>query len=167
MKKTFLIVAFLSVLFTITSGFNDQRFGSTPGKIAPMISLQNEYSAIDLTQCRGKYVLLSFWSSSDANSRALCNRYDAWVKNNDPLNRKVCLVGINLDENNTLFSQIVSADNLNEKMQFNVKGRNAAKINSDYHLTAGYGTLLIGPDGRIIAANPTSADLSEQLRLAL
>lgn len=79
------------------------------------------------------------------------------------MNNKVCLVGINLDENSSLFSQIVSADNLNKKTQFNVKGKKAAKINTDYHLTAGYGTLLIGPDGRVIAANPSTARLSEQI----
>jgi hypothetical protein len=163
MKKTFWIIAFVSVLFTTIAGFNDNRFGVMPGNIAPTISLQNEFSTVELSQCRGKYVLLSFWSSSDANSRVLCNSYDAWIKSNDPMNNKVCLVGINLDENSSLFSQIVSADNLNKKTQFNVKGKKAAKINTDYHLTAGYGTLLIGPDGRVIAANPSTARLSEQI----
>jgi thiol-disulfide isomerase/thioredoxin len=165
MKKTFWIIAFLSVLLTTTSGFNDSRFGVMPGNIAPKIELQNGFSTVELSHCRGKYVLLSFWSSGDAKSRMLCNSYDAWVKNNDPSNKKVSLVGINLDDNSTLFSQIVKADNLNEKTQFNVKGTKAAKINSDYHLTAGYGTLLIGPDGRVIAANPTSAQLSEHITL--
>jgi thiol-disulfide isomerase/thioredoxin len=164
MKKTFLIIAFLSVLLLTSSGLNDQRFGVTPGKLAPALALKNENLSVDLNDYRGSYVLLSFWSSSDANSRSLCNSYDAWVKNNDPLCEKVRLLAVNLDENSALFYNIVKADNLNENTQFNVKGKKAAKINSDYHLSAGYGTLLIGPDGRIIAANPSPALLTEHLQ---
>jgi hypothetical protein len=160
MKKTFLMVASLLVLLLTTSGFNDNHHGAMPGDIAPIINLQNDLSAVDLSHYRGKYVILSFWTSTDANSRLLCNRYDAWIKNNDPGNNKVCMLGINLDENTTLFSQIVRADNLNPKAQFNAKGKNAEKINSDYHLNSGYGTLLIGPDGRVIASNPEPSQIA-------
>jgi thiol-disulfide isomerase/thioredoxin len=161
MKKTFLIIAFLSVLLLSMSGFNDQRLGVMPGNVAPMLSLKNDVSNFNLSDYQGKYVLLSFWSSGDAKSRMLCNSYDAWVNSNDPRNEKVKLVGVNFDDNNILFSQIVLADNLNAKTQFNAKGKNAEKINSDYHLAAGYGTLLIGPDGRVVAANPSIDSLAQ------
>jgi hypothetical protein len=67
---------------------------------------------------------------------------------------------VNFDENSTMFSQIVRADNLDPKTQFNAKGKNAEKINSDYHLTKGYGTLLIDPNGRVIAANPNPLQIA-------
>jgi hypothetical protein len=160
MKKTFLMIASLLVLLLTTSGFNDNSTGAMPGNIAPMINLQNDSTAVELSHYRGKFVIVSFWSSADAQSRALCNTYNAWIKNNDPRNEKVCLLGVNFDENSTMFSQIVRADNLDPKTQFNAKGKNAEKINSDYHLTKGYGTLLIDPNGRVIAANPNPLQIA-------
>jgi len=144
------------------SGFNDQRLGVMPGNVAPMLSLKNDVSNFNLSDYQGKYVLLSFWSSGDAKSRMLCNSYDAWVNSNDPRNEKVKLVGVNFDDNNILFSQISSCRQPTMlKTQFNAKGKNAEKINSDYHLAAGYGTLLIGPDGRVVAANPSIDSLAQ------
>jgi thiol-disulfide isomerase/thioredoxin len=160
MKKTFLTIALLPILLLTLSGYNDHQLGVMPGNKAPMIELQNDTKTVSLSDFKGKYVLLSFWSSSNANSRMLCNRYDAWTKKNDPNNKKVSFIGVNLDENNMLFSQIVKADNLLADAQFNAKGNNAEKIYSDYHLTQGLGTLLLDQSARVIAANPDQSLLA-------
>ena len=52
-------------------------------------------------------------------------------------------------------------DSLNPVEQYNVRGNDAKEIEMKYQLDDGYGSLLIDPEGKIIAHNPTDSQLDE------
>ncbi len=158
MKKTIFTIALMAMMLFVTSGLSSQEKALTPGTLAPELNLSSDTQSSKLSLLRGEFVLLSFWSSTDATSRIQCNEYSAWANNCH--NAAVRHIGVNFDQEPVLFSEITRLDGLDPATQFNVKGTEADRIKSDYQLAQGYGTLLIGPDGRIAAINPSTSDLS-------
>ena len=159
MKKTFIIVALFLGLLIVSAAFNKTERNTTIGKDAPEISVNTTDDTIDLTSLKGKYVLLSFWASDDARSREAVNNYTAWSNSHKDSN--IRYVGINFDDSRTLFNEIVRLDSLNPVEQYNVRGNDAKEIEMKYQLDDGYGSLLIDPEGKIIAHNPTDSQLDE------
>lgn len=159
MRRIYFIIALFTVLLLTSSGFNESKFGSAPGKTAAPMVLNRDDVRVSLNDLRGRYVLVSFWSALDAQSRVLCNRYDGWMSRLDNTDRPIHL-SVNLDEDISLWKAIVRADGMDEQAQFNVNGKAAEKIRKDYNLEKACGTILIGPDGRVAAVNPTQAQLS-------
>lgn len=159
MKQTFLIAALFIGLLIISASFNKTERNTAIGKDAPEIAINTDRDSIDLNSLKGKYVLLSFWASDDARSRAAVNDYTAWCNTNKKTN--LSFVGINFDDSKTLFNEIVKLDRLNAPQQYNVTGNTAKELEMKYHLDDGYGSLLIDPEGVIIAHNPTDAQLGQ------
>lgn len=159
MKKTFMIVALFLGLLIVSAAFNKTERNTTIGKDAPAITVSTDNDTIDLNRLRGKYVLVSFWTSGDAPSRVAVNNYTAWT--NSHKNANFSYLGINFDDSKTLFNEIVRLDRLNLAEQYNVSGDAAKELEMKYHLDEGYGSLLINPEGKIIAHNPTDAELDQ------
>ncbi len=158
MKKTFFIIALFAVMLFASSATNHRVFGTEVGSAAPMLSITDGNKAIDLNSLRGSYVLLTFWSSTDAPSRVACNNYTTAIRNLQNAQR-VRHISVNLDRSAGLFNQIVTRDNLDSDAQFNVQGKQAERIIADFDLDNGYGSYLIGPDGHIAAINPSISNL--------
>lgn len=153
MKKNLLMIALFVASLVFTSGFNEEAGASGRGETAAEVRLENGYGSVSLNDYRGKYVLLSFWSSEDAASRMLCANYARECAKNG----KAVHLGVNFDEQKALFEAIVDADGLDAKAQYNLTGKSAAKVRHDYRLEGGVlGTLLIDPMGHIAAVNPSS-----------
>ncbi len=144
-------LALLASTLLVSSAFNEPTFSPEPGALAPFISVSNDSGNVALEQMRGDYVLLSFWSSDDAQSRINCNYYAQWAKQHCGSIRHMA---VNFDSDSTLFEEIVAIDALDAANQYNVTGDTASRIIRDYRLSEGFGTLLIDPEGRVIAANP-------------
>lgn len=159
MKKTILLLALFIGLFVTSSGFNSTSLNTAIGKDAPEIDCYDISQAIKQCEDQGRYVLLSFWSSTDGPSRMSVNNYDSWLENNR--DAKVDLLAVNFDKSSNLFREIVKRDGLDGDYQYNVAGETAKQIIHDYHLDNGYGSLLIDPQGKIIAHNPTIETLAE------
>ena len=159
MKKTILLLALFLGLLVTSTGFNSTSLNTAIGKDAPQIDCYEISQAIKQCEDQGRYVLLSFWSSTDGPSRLSVNTYDTWLENNR--GAKVDLLAVNFDKSSNLFHEIVKRDGLDKDYQYNVAGETARQIIHDYHLDSGYGSLLIDPQGKIIAHNPTTALLAE------
>ena len=69
MKKTFMIVALFLGLLIVSAAFNKTERNTTIDKDAPAITVSTDNDTIDLNRLRGKYVLVSFWTSGDVPSR--------------------------------------------------------------------------------------------------
>lgn len=156
-KKTILIFSLFIGLLLTSSGFNKTSLNTSIGKEMPSIADEQINNALKQCESDGKYVLLSFWSSSDALSRQNVNDYTSWLKANG--NSKIDLLSVNFDKSERLFQEIVRRDGLNSEMQFNVSGNQAYKIKDEFHLDKGYGSILLDPSGKIIAHNPTREEL--------
>lgn len=160
MKVINFLIALFAV-FVLTSSYSDRQFGANPGqKVAP-IELHNSAMTANLADMKGSYVLLSFWSSNDAVSRQLCKRYDTYQRHSTSTRH----VSICLDSDKALFDAIVARDGLDPKTQFILGDKAAEKLRRDYHLDGTLGTLLIGPDGRVVAVNPSEIRLAQLARL--
>lgn len=153
MKRTLLIFLLFIGLLITSSGFNQEGKNIAVGSLLPDIA-DNEISDLIRTyEKEGEYVLINFWSSTDGNSRLSTNTYTSWLKRND--NSKINMISINFDKSDKLFRQIVKFDDMNTGLQFNVSGHKADKIQSDFNLKNGYGSILVDPEGRIVSHNPT------------
>ncbi|MCM1452234.1 MAG: redoxin domain-containing protein [Clostridium sp.] len=162
MKQTLLSIVLLLLMVFVTSGYTRDNDGLEIGDFAPEISASAKDGSVSLNSLRGNFVLVSFWSSSDAQSRIRANENDAWAKANASEGWKA--IGVNFDEESALFNEISLRDGLDAQSQINVQGEQARKIKKDFRLENGYGAMLIGPDGRIIAVNPSSSSLDEYKR---
>lgn len=163
MKKAFSIIALFAMLLLTSSAYSEPSPQVRPEKFeAPELELNNDNDTLSLSLMRGKYVLLTFWSSTDATSRVACNRYTTLAKRYKS-NKQFSHVSVNFDRSGKLFNEIVRRDRLDAKTQFNVQGEEAAQINADFHLENGLETVLIDPDGMIIAHNPSDETLSQVL----
>lgn len=132
------------------------------GEMAPDFTLSRNDSTVSLHDMRGKYVLVDFWSSADANSRLKSNEY-----NTLPLNRtdRLKRVSVNFDRSEELFNEIVSRDHLNPDEQYFAGDTDLDKIIQDYGITQGYNSYLIDPQGKIVAVNPDNNYLSQYFKM--
>ena len=158
MKKTVLIAALFVGLIVVAVGYSDSQYRTAIGRIAPNLSIEQCDSILTLDKFKGDYVLLNFWSSTDAGSRTAANLYTSWMRSHPKSDLK--FVSINFDESEGLFNEIVRNDSLETSQQIRVDGREAKAIIDNYGLEEGYGSLLIDPDGYIVAHNPDSAALA-------
>lgn len=160
MKKAVSIIAFFAILLLSASAYTDNFIDAVEGSTAPVFAVTNDSATASVDKARGKYLLLNFWSSSDASSRIRCNQYEAFAraKGNDG---HYTSLSVNFDRSENLFKEIVRIDGMNAKTQFFVQGEKAAKLISDYHLEDGYQSFLIDPEGRIIAKNPSTTLLTK------
>lgn len=162
LKQTILLGAMLLALIIASAGISHTPTDTAVGRKAPIVQLGDVQSSIRSDELRGRYVLVTFWNSSDAASREAANRYNAWFSANKPSN--MSYVGINFDNDRGLFDEVVRRDSLDNSVQYNVTGREAHAIASTYHLEYGYGSLLISPQGRIISHNPSPSQLASVAR---
>ena len=164
MKKTITIIVFVAVLLTSVSAYTGKVVDASEGYTAPALTITKNNETITLDMLKGKFVLITFWESTDGISRVACNEYTAFIKNAST-EEQVCHLSINFDKSKNLFNETVRHDNLCAKSQFNVQGDEAENIKENFNLDDGYNTLLIDPTGRIIATNPSIETLQKALSL--
>lgn len=161
MKKTLLLIAGIIGLFICSSSFNTSGIGIAPGKTAPTLTVANEKGATSLATMRGNYVVLNFWSAADPAGRINTKRNQDSITNlkNNGLN--ISQLSINTDSSEKLFSTIVSNDNLNPALQYHVNGKAVQSIKETFMVDKGVNTIIIDPDGKIIAVNPKAESLTK------
>ena len=152
------------ILMISTAAYTERVFGPKDGFKAPLFSLgqdgDDEHS-ISLSDYQGRYLVLTFWSSTDPASRLDCHKYDRYAAN-----ASVEWLAVNFDPSEGVYRQVVTYDGLDVTAQHRVSGAHAAKLKADYELDSGYKTLLIDPDGDIVAVNPSKATIDEMTALS-
>ncbi len=152
MKTTYILVAVLVGLILCAVGYSNSAYHTSVGRPAPMFVVSNGQGSVTPASLRGRYTLLNFWSTADAPSRRRANLYTAWTRSH--AEAPVELVSVNMDDNRELYREIVRADSLEAAQQFYASGDTAKAIRNNYGLYEGYGTVLIDPEGIIVAHNP-------------
>lgn len=130
------------------------------GRQAPDLTVARNDSTLKLSDLRGRYVLVDFWSSADANSRLKSNEY-----NRLPISSAARLerLSINFDRSEELFNEIVNRDHLDPADQYFAGETDFDKIIRDYGITQGYNSYLIDPKGKIVAVNPDNDYISSYM----
>lgn len=156
MKKPLIFLALLVILAISLSAYTPRVIAPEKGYTVPALSIESNDSVISLSDFRGKYLLLTFWASTDAASRIRCNEYESLVDQS----ANVRQLSINLDRNERLFKEIVCNDNLNPAHQHNLPPSKADGVLSEFNLSSTLRTFLIDPEGRIISVNPSLDEIA-------
>lgn len=70
MKKTLIRFVGVVMLLILASAGSGNYYGVEVGDQAPNFKVGDEAHALELQSLRGKYVVVTFWSSADADSRS-------------------------------------------------------------------------------------------------
>ena len=138
--------------------------GLNVGDIAPDFEIQSmsdEQLKNELSNMKGKYVLLSFWASYDAPSRmqnaSLSNAPRAATHQN------VEMVSVSFDEYRSVFEETIRKDQIVTPVCFvETEGENS-DLYKQYRLGRGFTNYLLDDNGVIIAKNISAAELSSYL----
>ena len=135
--------------------------GYYPGEIIPDIVLTDlGGDTYNLSDYKGKKVVVNFWASYDAQSRATNVLLHNYLKMN---NADVAYLSVSFDENRDVIERTFEMDNLEIISQFCEVNGADSEIYNDFKLNRGFRNYLIDENGVITAMNFTSDDLSSIL----
>lgn len=92
MIRTLKITALFAVITLTLAAHTSRMVDAAPGQIAPDIELKASTETTDdsttpasffISDLKGEYVLINFWSTTDAASRVAAGTYDQLMKTND------------------------------------------------------------------------------------
>lgn len=113
-----------------------------PSTVAPS-TIEYDGGTLDLSQMRGKEVVVTLWSSNDAASRLENMTYAAQARRDSSIEH----IGINLDESPELHLELLKRDRLtDDSLQLHASGDAASRLLSTY----GHTSLHIDAQGRMI-----------------
>lgn len=151
MNKTFLTIAVLGLLTLLTSAYYSTPADSRIGYKAPSLILDKNNGLSPLQQHFGENILLTFWTSSDADSRLDNMRYDR-ISRNDAM--QFIHVSVNLDRSASVLNSIVAIDDLNRSTQLGTSLDEQDGIIKRWRLDDGFHSFLLDREGTIIAVDP-------------
>lgn len=165
MKKTILGIVGFFALMLASSAFTQRVTAPAVGCLAPALAVENTDSteATSLSAYRGSYLLLSFWNSTQADSRLMLNQYQQWFNTHvsSTESKNISLMAVNLDSNVRMFEEIVKRDHLDRTRQFHINAEQLSPVIENFQLSAHPKSFLIDPEGRIVSINPTIERLNQ------
>ncbi len=135
------------------------------GDIAPDFKIQSMSAGqplAELSDMKGKYVLLSFWASYDAHSR-MQNASLSNVLRSASRNENVEMVSVSFDEYQSIFKETVRKDQIVTPTCFVETKGESSGLFKKYRLGRGFTNYLLDENGVIIAKNISAAELSAYL----
>ena len=139
--------------------------GLNVGDIAPDFKIQSMSAGqplAELSDMKGKYVLLSFWASYDAHSR-MQNESLSNVLRSASRNENVEMVSVSFDEYQSIFKETVRKDQIVTPTCFVETKGESSGLFKKYRLGRGFTNYLLDENGVIIAKNISAAELSAYL----
>ena len=105
-----IFVALVTISFTFLSfvGKDTPTEGLTIGDKAPELKVYGGNQMVDLKDLKGKYVLLSFWASYDANSRM----QNASLSHAIRKTQNVEMVSVSFDTYKSVFNETIKKDRI-------------------------------------------------------
>ena len=139
--------------------------GLNVGDIAPDFKIQSMSAGqplAELSDMKGKYVLLSFWASYDAHSR-MQNASLSNVLRSASRNDNVEMVSVSFDEYQSIFKETVRKDQIVTPTCFVETKGESSGLFKKYRLGRGFTNYLLDENGVIIAKNISAAEFSAYL----
>lgn len=134
--------------------------GLNVGDMAPDFKIQTmsaEQSQTELSDLRGKYVLLSFWASYDAQSRMQNASLSNALRSTS---QDVEMVSVSFDEYQSVFQETIRKDQIVTPTCFAETKGESSGLFKKYRLNRGFTNYLLDGNGVIIAKNISAAELS-------
>ena len=137
--------------------------GLNVGDMAPDFKIQTmsaEQSQTELSDLKGKYVLLSFWASYDAQSRMQNASLSNALRSTS---QDVEMVSVSFDEYQSVFQETIRKDQIVTPTCFVETKGESSGLFKKYRLGRGFTNYLLDENGVIIAKNISAAELSAYL----
>lgn len=141
-------VLFVAVaLLAVSAGTKNAKptVGINPGDFAPRIESLGTESNFSFQNHSGRYTLLNFWATYDAESRA--RNVQLWNEVNKLSSDKIAMYSISLDEKESIFTETVKADKLEGTKQFHEELGRKSELFGKYNLQKGFCNFLIDDKG--------------------
>lgn len=165
MKHVNFCLAAIVSLFFMSSSIKTEKIptGYYPGEQIPNIVLSGlEGQHLDLSEYKGKKVVLSFWAAYDAQSRASNVQLYNYLKETAP---DVTFLSISFDENRNVSERTALLDKIDLNSQFcDETGVNSA-IYKEFRLRQGFKNYLIDETGVILAVGLSVEKLKELIEV--
>jgi hypothetical protein len=159
MKVKTYVLAGAVVLLYISAASKDVRYrGISPGDLAPGIKYSGNGKAFCIPDHSNRYILLNFWASYDATSRARNVKLANEVSKLD--DGRIALCSVSFDESPSVFSETIRIDKLNRATQFNETGGKNSTLYRRYNLKKGFTSFLIDENGIIVAKDIDPKELA-------
>ena len=139
--------------------------GLNVGDIAPDFKIKTmltEQQSAELSDMKGKYVLLSFWASYDAHSR-MQNASLSNALRSASLSNNVEMVSVSFDEYSSIFKETIRKDQIVTPTCFVETKGESSGLFKKYRLSRGFTNYLLDDNGVIIAKNISAAELPSYL----
>ena len=136
--------------------------GLSEGDVAPDFKIEStseEQPAFKLANMKGRYVLLSFWASYDAQSRM----QNVSLSNVLRSSRNVEMVSVSFDEFKSIFNETIKKDRISTSNCFVELAGNSSDLFKTYRLNKGFKNFLLDKNGVIVAKDITPSQLSSYL----
>lgn len=161
MKKLCIIITCICALMLGASAFVDNRREVAIGNDVPTLVLGEGDEAFSLESLKGKWVILSFWSAADAESRLGRNQIEAFFRGpGADAATDVEVVSVNFDRSSQLMNEIIKHDNLLGEHHHVASSETMDALRSAFRMENGLRSFVINPEGKLVAADPTPKDLS-------
>lgn len=134
--------------------------GLNVGDVAPDFTIESTSDVqhnFDLTDLKGKYVLLSFWASYDAQSRMQNASLSNALRSTS---QDVEMVSVSFDEYQSVFQETIRKDQIVTPTCFVETKGESSGLFKKYRLNRGFTNYLLDGNGVIIAKNISAAELS-------
>ena len=138
--------------------------GLSEGDVAPDFKIEStseEQPAFKLANMKGRYVLLSFWASYDAQSRMQNVSLNNALRSDAP---NVKMVSISFDEYRSVFEETIRKDQIVTPTCFVETEGEDSGLFKKYRLNRGFTNYLLDGNGVIIAKNISAAELSARVK---
>ena len=137
--------------------------GLSVGDVAPDFRIEStsgEQYPLKLADFKGRYVLLSFWASYDAQSRMQNVSLNNILRSDAP---NVKMVSVSFDEYRSVFEETIRKDQIVTPTCFVETKGESSGLFKKYRLGRGFTNYLLDENGVIIAKNISAAELSAYL----
>ena len=152
----FVTISFFSLSFV---GKDTPTEGLTIGDKAPALKMDGKKQLAGMKDLKGKYVLLSFWATYDANSRVQNAALSHTISKTD----NVEMVSISFDTYPSIFNETVMKDCISTAHCYLEQDGEKSEIYQTYRLHKGFKNYLLDENGVIIAKDINAKQLSSYL----
>ncbi|WP_077154222.1 thioredoxin-like domain-containing protein [Bacteroides bouchesdurhonensis] len=137
--------------------------GLSAGDVAPDFKIEStseKQPLFKLADMKGRYVLLSFWASYDAQSRMR----NVSLSNVLRSSHNVEMVSVSFDEYKSIYEETIRKDQIVTPTCFVETEGEGSGLFKKYRLNRGFTNYLLDGNGVIIAKNISAADLSAYVK---
>jgi hypothetical protein len=163
-RQIFVVLLLLSSLTSFVSFEKKDKpaGGLNVGNAAPDFEIKAaSEQSLALSNLRGKYVLLSFWASYDAQSRVRNVRLNNALRSAFP---DIEMVSVSFDEYRSVFTETVRRDQIAASACFVETDGAKSGLYEKYRLGRGFTTYLLDKEGVILAKDVSAKELGTLLR---